>query len=251
MDRQNLYIISRPLKFFFILFLYNLISNKTLEAQEKPLVIEKLNEHLYLYTTFQTYNGTPVSSNALYLITEDGVVLFDTPWDPTQYQPLLDSIQQKHNKKVIAIYATHWHEDRAGGFAFYNKKGIPTYATDLTNKLLADNKKAIATHIVNTGEMIYVGGERFQMDFFGAGHSLDNTVIWFPVYQVLHGGCFIKSAQATDLGFTGDGDIKQWKPSLARLMAHYPDIELVIPGHDDWRKNGHIKATNRLLDTAN
>lgn len=231
-----------------LLLLGMLFTSYCAPAQERPLIIEKIDESLYLYTTFSNYEGTSVSSNAVYLITDEGVILFDTPWDPTQYQPLLDSIESKHNKPVIAVYATHWHEDRAGGFDYYNKKGIPTYATALTNELLEKNNKATATRIVKTGEVFHIGGEKFKIDFPGAGHSLDNTVVWFPDHQVLHGGCFIKSAQATDLGFTGDGDIKQWKPSLARLIASYPEIKLVIPGHDSWEKADHIKATNRLLD---
>ncbi len=233
-----------------VFFSLTLMSMKNVQTQKKPLLIQQLNEKLYVYTTYQDFQGDLVSANALYLITEEGVILFDTPWDSTQYQPLLDSIQQKHNLPVIGVYATHWHDDRAGGFAFYNKRGIPTYATTLTNELLTTNKKATATHIVTPGKMITVGGEKFQMDFFGAGHSLDNTVIWFPTYRILQGGCFIKSAEATDLGFTGDGDVKQWKPSLARLVAHYPNIELVIPGHASWEKADHIKATNLLLDMA-
>ncbi|MGO1242473.1 MAG: BlaB/IND/MUS family subclass B1 metallo-beta-lactamase [Sphingobacterium sp.] len=247
--RSVLSLLSVPL--FVLYFFTTLISTKNVQAQQKPLVIDKLNERLYVYTTYHDFQGTLVSANAIYLLTNDGAILFDTPWDSTQYQPLLDSIQAKHGLSVIGVYATHWHDDRAGGFDFYNKKGIPTYATSLTNQLLAANKKTTATHIVNTGEMISVGGEKFQMDFFGAGHSLDNTVIWFPSYRVLQGGCFIKSAEATDLGFVGDGDIKQWKPSLARLIANYPDIEMVIPGHDSWKPADHIKATDRLIEQAN
>ncbi|WP_312192451.1 MBL fold metallo-hydrolase, partial [Sphingobacterium sp.] len=97
------------------------------QAQEKPLLIEKINSKIYLYTTFNTFEGTKYAANALYLVTKKGVILFDTPWDASQYQPLLDSIKQKHNLPVIAVYATHWHEDRAGGFAYYNRMGIPTY----------------------------------------------------------------------------------------------------------------------------
>lgn len=124
----------------------------SLQAQEKPLLIEKINSQLYLYTTFNNFEGTKYAANAVYLITKKGVILFDTPWDSTQYQPLLDSIKQKHNLPVIAVYATHWHEDRAGGFAYYNRIGIPTYATKMTNDLLKANHKAQATHLVSTNK---------------------------------------------------------------------------------------------------
>ena len=219
----------------------------SLQAQEKPLLIEKINPHLYLYTTFNTFGGAKYAANAVYLITKKGVILFDTPWDSTHYQPLLDSIKQKHNLPVIAVYATHWHEDRAGGFAYYNGIGIPTYATKMTNDLLKVNHKAQATHLVSTNKTYTVGGQSFVLNFFGAGHSMDNVVVWFPQYKILDGGCFIKSSEAQDLGFTADGDIKSWKPSLARLLAKYPEINMVIPGHDAWKDKGQIKRTEALL----
>lgn len=55
----------------------------------------------------------------MYLVAKDGVVLFDTPWDTTQFQPLLDSIKLKHDKNVIICIATHAHEDRTGGLEYY------------------------------------------------------------------------------------------------------------------------------------
>ena len=224
------------------------IKKASLSGQERPLIIEQINPSLYLYTTYQEYEGTKVSANALYLITKNGVLLFDTPWDPSQYQPLLDSIQEKHGLPVIGVYATHWHEDRAGGFGYYNKVGIPTYATTRTNELLRTNGKSLATHSIKEGKTYSIGGESFVFDFFGPGHSMDNVVVWFPDYKILDGGCFIKSADAKNLGFTGDGNVKEWKPSMARLLAHYPAINLVIPGHDYWKASGqHIENTFQLL----
>jgi len=219
----------------------------SLRAQEKPLSIEKINSQLYLYTTYNTFEGTKYAANAVYLITKKGVILFDTPWDSTQYQPLLDSIKQKHQLPVIAVYATHWHEDRAGGFAYYNRIGIPTYATKMTNDLLKANHKAQATHLVKINKTYKVGGQSFVLNFFGAGHSLDNVVVWFPDYQILDGGCFIKSSEAKNLGNIVDGDVKAWKPALARLLAKYPHIKMVIPGHDGWKDNQQIQRTEELL----
>lgn len=221
----------------------------SLSAQEKPLRIEQINNNIYLFTTYNEYEGITVSANALYLLTDKGAILFDTPWDSTQYQPLLDSIQKRHALSVIGVYATHWHEDRAGGFAYYNRLGIPTYATRLTNKLLRENGKTAATHVIKEGKTYDVGGQKFVFDFFGPGHSLDNVVVWFPEYKILDGGCFIKSSDAKNLGFTGDGNVQEWKPSMARLLAHYPEIDLVIPGHDDWKASEHhIENTIKLLE---
>ena len=100
----------------------------TLIAQtaNPKLKITPLTSDFYVFTTYHIFKGVPVSSNGLYVITKAGVVLIDTPWDSTQFQPLLDSIEHKQNKKVIMCVATHSHEDRTAGLEYFKQQGIKT-----------------------------------------------------------------------------------------------------------------------------
>ena len=41
------------------------------------------------------------------LFTNNGLVMFDTPWDTPQFQPLLDNIKFNHNMNVLMCIATH------------------------------------------------------------------------------------------------------------------------------------------------
>ncbi|MFX5718714.1 MBL fold metallo-hydrolase, partial [Acinetobacter baumannii] len=75
------------------------------------------------------YKGEKVPANGLYAVTPKGVILIDCPWDTTQFQPLLDSIRAKHDKRVVACIATHSHADRTAGLTYYRAKGIRTYTT--------------------------------------------------------------------------------------------------------------------------
>src|SRR5881394_3644427 len=99
----------------------------SLSAQ--PLMITPLTGDFYIYTTYNIYKGDQVPANGMYLVTSNGVLMIDTPWDSTQFQPLLDSIQSRHHKKVVLCIATHFHEDRTGGLEFYQRQGIKTYTT--------------------------------------------------------------------------------------------------------------------------
>ena len=63
-----------------------------------------LTGDFYIYTTYNTYQGNRIPANGMYLVTGAGVVLFDTPWDNTQFQPLLDSIQLKASEKSNHLY---------------------------------------------------------------------------------------------------------------------------------------------------
>ncbi|MDQ1803720.1 IND family subclass B1 metallo-beta-lactamase [Chryseobacterium sp. PTM-20240506] len=220
-----------------------------IHAQIRDFVIEPpIKPNLYIYKTFGVFGGKEYSTNAVYLITKKGVVLFDVPWQKTQYQSLIDTIQKRHNLPVIAVFATHSHEDRAGDLSFYNNKGIKTYATEKTNEILKKNGKATSTEIIKTGKPYRIGGEEFIVDFLGEGHTADNVVVWFPKYHILDGGCLVKSRMAADLGYTGEANVKAWPQTMAKLKSRYAGATMVIPGHDEWKGGGHVEHTIDLLN---
>lgn len=218
-----------------------------IQLVDKPLQINKINENLYLYTTYGGYEGQKVAAHGLYLITKTGVVLFDTPWDVNQIKPLIDSIQVKHQSKIISVFATHSHEDRAGGFGIFEKLGIPTYASEKTNVILKENQKTISSYTFTEHEKFLIGGEKFELRYFGAGHTRDNFVVWFPNYKVLAGGCLIKSVDSKDLGFIGDADIKAWPETLKKIKSKLTSINQTIPGHGNWKLPGSLNHTLKLL----
>ncbi len=127
------------MKYPFLLFLVLTISISLSAQSDKKLLIEPLTGNFYVYTTYNTYQDSKVRANGVYLVTKKGVVLFDTPWDTTQFQPLLDSIQSRHKQKVIMAFATHWHSDKTAGLEYYKQQGIKTYTTQLTDGLSKKN----------------------------------------------------------------------------------------------------------------
>ncbi|HLP20517.1 MAG TPA: BlaB/IND/MUS family subclass B1 metallo-beta-lactamase [Chitinophagales bacterium] len=213
----------------------------------KPLTIKPLTGNFYVYITYSLYKGVPVPANAMYLVTDDGVILFDTPWDSTQFQPLLDSIEAKHHKKVIACIATHSHEDRTGGFDYYNSKGIKTYATIQTDEQCKLKNEKRARYLLGSDTAFTIGGYRFETYYPGRGHAPDNIVLWFPAEKILYGGCFIKSTDARDLGYTGDADVKEWPVAVKRVQDKFGKPQYVIPGHGNWRNKKSPEHTLRLL----
>src|SRR5690349_3677039 len=96
------------------------------QSNNAKLKISPLTGDFYIYTTYSTYEGNQTPANGMYLVTNDGVVLFDTPWDTTKFQPLLDTIQTRHHKNVLICIATHWHSDRTEGLEYYKQEGIKT-----------------------------------------------------------------------------------------------------------------------------
>ncbi|MCP2025689.1 glyoxylase-like metal-dependent hydrolase (beta-lactamase superfamily II) [Flavobacterium sp. HSC-32F16] len=230
-----------------ILFLFTAL-NSFGQSKNSPLQISHLTGDFYVYKTFHDYKGALISANAMYLVTDKGVVLFDAPWDQTQFQPLLDTIKAKHHKDVIMLFATHSHDDRAGGLDFYRKKGIKTYTIKLTDDILKKNKEKRAEFIIPNDTTFTLGKHTFEVFYPGKGHAPDNIVAWFGKEKVLYGGCFVKSADAVDLGYLGDSDVKEWKKSIKKVQTKFKNPVYIIPGHDDWKNIESLNHTLKLVD---
>lgn len=220
-----------------------------LRAQSQPpkLKITHLTGDFYVYTTYNLYGKEYIPSNSMYLVTTQGVILFDTPWDTTQFQPLLDSIQARHQQAAVLCIPTHFHEDRTGGLTFFQAKGIKTYSTRQTGELCRQHGKPQAAFYFDKDTVFTIGNHRFQTFYPGAGHAPDNIVIWFDQEKILYGGCFIKSTEATNLGNLSDANVQQWPKSIQQVMHRFPHPRFVIPGHDDWRNSLSLQHTLQLL----
>jgi metallo-beta-lactamase class B len=188
-----------------------------------------------------------IPANAMYMVTDKGIVLFDTPWDKRYYQPLLDSLWKKHHKKVILCVSTHYHDDRTGGLEYYNKQGVKTYTTYMTDSLsvLHDNNRA--KFILYQDTVFHLGRDSFITWYPGPGHTTDNIVIWFPRQKVLYGGCLVKSVSDTSLGNLEDANVKEWASSLHRLQKRFPHPRYIIVGHNSWKDKQSILHTLKLI----
>ena len=238
-------------KLAFIIFFLTILPNSFGQSKNSPLQISHLTGDFYVYKTFHDYKGTLISANAMYLVTDKDVVLFDAPWDKTQFQPLLDSIKAKHNKNVIMCFATHSHEDRAGGLEFYGKKGIKTYTIKLTDEILKKNNEKRAKFVIPNDTIFTVGKYKFEVFYPGKGHAPDNIVVWFNKEKILYGGCFIKSTEAKDLGYLGDADVKEWEKSIKKVQSKFKSPKYIITGHDDWSDLRSLNHTLKLVQDYN
>ena len=216
------------------------------QTNEAKLKISHLTGDFYIYTTYNTYEGSQVPANGMYLITNNGVVLFDTPWDTTQFQPLLDSIKLRHNKNVTTCIATHWHGDRTEGLEYYRNKGIRTYTTSLTDKLSKENNKKRAEYLIEKDTIFNLGQYTFETYYPGQGHTADNIVIWFDKEKILYGGCLIKGADAENLGYLGDANVTEYFSTLKKVQEKYPNPKFIIISHSEWDNINSLKHSIKL-----
>jgi metallo-beta-lactamase class B len=223
--------------------LFILCLNIVTGQADSSLKISRLAKDFYIYTTYNYYKGNRISANGMYVITNEGVVLFDSPWDTTRFQPLLDSIKAKHNKNVVLCIATHFHEDRAGGLEYYDRQGISTYTTVKTSELGKKIKAKQARTLISADTTFSVGQYSFETYYPGPGHTNDNIVIWFKKERILYGGCLIKSIEDSSLGNLADANVSEYAHSLRNVMGKCREPRYIIPGHNDWKSRNAIKHT--------
>ncbi|MBK9735879.1 MAG: BlaB/IND/MUS family subclass B1 metallo-beta-lactamase [Saprospiraceae bacterium] len=228
-----------------ITFIFSL-TNIFGQTDEAKLKISQLTGDFYIYTTYNTYEGSQIPANGMYLLTNNGVVLFDTPWDTTQFQPLIDSIKLRHNKSVTTCIATHWHSDRTEGLEYYKQQGINTYTTFLTDELSKKNNKKRAQFLMTKDTIFNVGQYSFEIYYPGEGHTADNIIVWFSKEKIIYGGCLIKGADAENLGYLGDGNVLEYKTTLEKVQKKCPDPKFIIVSHHDWNNINSLKHSIKL-----
>lgn len=233
-----------------LVLLAGLFGAVTAKAQDKNpgLEIKQLTGDFYIFTTYQLYNNEPVPANGMYVVTDKGVVMMDGAWDPAQNQPLLDSIEARHHKKVVLEIGTHYHADRSGAFDFLRKKGVRTYSSQKTLELCKQFGEHEAEFTFVKDTTFHVGNLEFETYYAGPGHTKDNIVVWFPKAKVLYGGCLIKSWDETGLGYTKDADLDAWPKTLKKVQQRYPDPAYIIPGHGDWSNRRGLIRSLELLE---
>jgi metallo-beta-lactamase class B len=235
-------------KLILTIIFFFLLTNVFAQDSDSKLKISHLTGDFYVFTTYNLYKGNRIGANGLYVVTKDGVIMIDSPWDTTQYQPLLDSIRLKHNKKVVINVATHFHEDRTGGLAYYKQEGIKTYTTKQTDELSKKRGMKRAQFLITNDTTFRIGKYSFQTYYPGQGHAPDNIVIWFEKEKVLYGGCLIKSTDDNSLGNLGDANVKTYAATLKNVQRKCNKAMYIVPGHNGWQSTQSLEHTLKMAE---
>ncbi|MBM4783212.1 MAG: subclass B1 metallo-beta-lactamase [Archangiaceae bacterium] len=220
--------------------------------------LARVSDGVWIHTTFtELPGGGPFPSNGLIIEGADGVVVVDTPWTPKATKTLLEWVETRLHKPVTDVIVTHSHDDRTAGVA----ELAPTtkiHALQKTVEFAAAQGRTFTAEPLQPTEQLTLGGVKLTTFFPGAGHAPDNIVVMLPTQRVLFGGCFIKSAAASDLGNVSDADIGAWAASLKRLTTWVAALEdkevrsplMVVPGHGGFGGLRLIAHTEEVVGQA-
>ncbi|MBN1230324.1 MAG: MBL fold metallo-hydrolase [Anaerolineales bacterium] len=215
----------------------------------------------------------PWPANSLLVEMRDGsLLLVDTPYTYQGTKALYDWIFQNYGDREMIAINTHFHYDNLGGNGYLLEMGVPVYGSDLTVELLNQKKTALEIQMKNwlkdpqyepyreeylqtellppdhvfpilEGLDLEIGGEVVSIIYPGPAHSEDNLVVYFPVRNLLFGGCMVIGWDS--IGNTTDANMDQWPDSLAQLYQY--EVDMIVPGHGDRLDTGLLDNTARIL----
>ena len=210
-----------------------------LGAQEKIQVskdveIYPLAPGIWRHVTYKEMGGSGlVPANGLIVRDEGHAVMIDTPWTPEQTTALLDWVEKSLKAKVDLVVVCHSHQDCLGGLPEIHRRGIASIGLEKT-RALALARGAEAPGESFAGERrIKAGGRELELFYPGAGHTVDNIVVWIVDEQVLFGGCLVKAGDARTLGYTAEADLASWPATLNTMKTRYSMARWLVPGHGD------------------
>ena len=189
-----------------------------------------LSDNVWLHVSYKQVDGFGlVESNGVIVLSDEGSSIIDTPWTADETLELL-AWAKEQGKPVTRAFSSHWHEDRTAGIGALNDNGVETYASAMTNQILAENGRPQALHSINDDVFLLAPG--IEVFYPGRGHAADNSVVWLDDAEILVGGCLVRGGETQTLGYTGDADLQQWGPSVQKVLARYGDsARIVLPGH--------------------
>ena len=255
-------------------------SEGPVSLSEDGLLTNELDIKMVKPDVFLVEHRFPWAANSLIVkVSPELVVWVDTPYNDDATTLVLRWIRKTYGEVRIVEINTGYHVDNLGGNGALLREGIPVYGATLSARLLAekgettrelllgwlkgpDNATYHEAHrtasYVPSDNLFDIGVDEavtpivpsVEVFYPGPSHTEDNLVVYFKNHRVLFGGCMLKAKDAENLGFTGDADLDAWPVSVRRVVARYPDADIVVPGHGAAGDGNLPQHTLSLLESV-
>ncbi len=258
------------------------LAGPVVRAQAQPAEFEpvtvlmevlKVSEHSY-YVMGQagmvSNANQGFNSNAAFVVTRDGVVVFDVLGSPALGQRFAELIARTTAQPVRRIVVSHYHADHFYGLqAFISASPGPRapqvwadalvrdyLASDAPAARLAERKQSLKPwvnqrtrlvapdYFVAADTVFKLGGLTFHVLRAGPAHTAEDLMLFVEEDGVLFVGDLMFTGR---IPFVADADVSAWIRAIDRVLALKPRI--VVGGHGPASMNGaaDLKQTRDYL----
>ena len=204
-------------------------------------------------------------SNAGFIITSEGVIVFDALGTPSLALMLLGLIRTKTDQPVKRVYTSHYHADHIYGLQVFKEAGAVIYAPKGANDYL-DSETAVERLderrfslepwvddntilvppdvIIESSSSFSIGGKRITINYQGKAHSDGDLIMLVEPDKVLFSGDLIFEGR---IPFIGNGDTAHWLQTLEKLETG--GLHALVPGHGpaSFEPTATLSLTRRYL----
>ncbi len=223
-------------------------------GEYEPLTVKVEPRKLAAHTWFVQGSSGLVStsnngfnSNAGFVVTDDGVVVFDALGTPALGNELLAQIRKITDKPVRRVIVSHYHSDHFYGVQAFKEAGAEIWAnrlvrdyltTDAPARRLEERRQSLAPWVNETsgviapdryldGEVDFkLGGMTFRIFPVGPAHTPEDLMMLVEEDGVLFAGDLMFAGRVP---FVGDADSKGWLAAIEGLIRRDPKI--LVGGH--------------------
>ncbi len=186
-------------------------------------------------------------SNSAFVVTGEGVVVFDTLGTPALGRQLLAAIRSITDAPISRIYISHYHADHMYGTQAFDGSGAEIVASDGAKRYLegevaqqrlaerrvslkpwVDENTRIVTpdRFVETEDRFSLGGVDIRVVNVGSAHSEGDLVLFVETDAVLFSGDIIFENR---IPFLGTANSDRWLEVLREMET--VDVRAIVPGH--------------------
>ena len=219
-------------------------------AATVPMQAVKVGQHSY-YIEGQAGQASSENqgfmSNAGFVVTRDGVVVFDALGTVPLARKMLGLIRQITPLPVKRVIVSHYHADHFYGLHVFKEQGAEiwahTNARGLTRSEAAmqrleqrkqdlfpwvdEHTRFIDPDVYLEGDADFaLGGVHFDIRHVGPAHSAEDLAMFVQEDGVLYAGDLVFKGRVP---YVGDADSAAWLASLDKLTAMKPKV--MVPGH--------------------
>jgi glyoxylase-like metal-dependent hydrolase (beta-lactamase superfamily II) len=186
-------------------------------------------------------------SNAGFVVTNDGVAVFDTLGTPVLAKKLVAAIAKITDQPIRRVMISHYHADHIYGMQVFKGLGAEIWAhqagqeylnseeaqlrlqqrREMLRPWVDENTKLIAADKWLKGDSDFeMGGLHFELRYVGPAHSKEDMAMFVKEDNVLYSGDLIFKGRVP---YVGNADSRLWLKALDKLTAFKP--KFLIPGH--------------------
>jgi len=219
-------------------------------ADDPVLTPRRVSEHCWV---FQGESGSASAanrgfmSNAGFVVTNEGVVVFDALGTPALGRAMIAAIGKVTAQPLRRVIVSHYHADHIYGLQAFETLGVEVWAQRKAELYLTSSQAVDrlaqrraelfpwvdeSTRIVRPdfwfdGDTDFrLGGLTFRLLFAEGAHAPEDTMMDVVEDRVLFAGDLLFAGR---LPFVGNADSKGWLKAMDKMIAVRPTI--VVPGH--------------------